>query len=116
MANQFGGTPKYGVMVHGSQPSRRTDGSGYTGEAQVVFGWNVVDPAAGVSALVTFTNARATVLPCELYPVGTPLPAGCPSWATPTFHSCWATGSYNEIYGTWQEPDGRNRVLLDYDQ
>jgi hypothetical protein len=73
--NLFGGSAKYGIMIHGSPVmARRTDGQSYTGDVTAEFANNVIDSAVVFPALLTFTNARATVFPCELNPTIT---VGC---------------------------------------
>jgi len=73
--NLFGGSAKYGIMIHGSPVmARRTDGQSYTGDVTAEFSNNVIDSAVVFPALLTFTNARATVFPCELNPTIT---VGC---------------------------------------
>jgi hypothetical protein len=73
--NLFGGSAKYGIMIHGSaMMTRRTDGQSYTGDVTAEFSNNVIDSAVVFPALLTFTNARATVFPCEINPTIT---VGC---------------------------------------
>ena len=70
--NLFGGSAKYGIMIHGSPMMPR--GQSYTGDVTAEFSNNVIDSAVVFPALLTFTNARATVFPCELNPTIT---VGC---------------------------------------
>ena len=72
--NLFGGSAKYGIMIHGGMLTRHTDGQSYTGDVTAEFSNNVIDSAVVFPALLTFTNARATVFPCELNPTIT---VGC---------------------------------------
>jgi hypothetical protein len=65
--NRFLGSHKYGVMFHGGMPTRRANPT-YTGTIRARLSDNVLDGAIRIPALITFTNARATVFPCELDP------------------------------------------------
>src|SRR5262249_30318250 len=69
---------KYGMIVPAGQNTRRSDGRSYTGNVEARFENNVIDGSVLHPALITFTNARATTLPCELNPTLPPGPV-CPS-------------------------------------
>ena len=65
--NFFGGPAKYGIMIHAA--------FGLSGRPTRIQGPltpdsrnNIIDGATLHPALITFTNARATVLPAELNP------------------------------------------------
>jgi hypothetical protein len=75
--NRFRGTPRYAIIINGGQTVRRADGQRYSGTLHVTFTNNTIDEAGITRAvsLITFTNSRATELPCELDPANTPL--GC---------------------------------------
>jgi hypothetical protein len=77
--NRFRGTPRYAFILNSGQTVRRTDGQHYSGALNVTFSANAVDEATVTRAvsLITFTNSRATELPCELDPANTP--AECPT-------------------------------------
>ena len=71
--NRFRGTPRYAIIVNGGQTTRRTDGRRYSGGVDVTFANNAIEEAGITRAvsLITFTNSRATELPCELDPANT---------------------------------------------
>jgi hypothetical protein len=66
---------RYGVMIHAGQPTVRTDGLLYTGVITLDLRNNLV--ATPIRSLITFTNARATVLPCELTAIPPTSPNHC---------------------------------------
>jgi hypothetical protein len=72
--NLFAGPAKFGILVHAGQPERR-DSASYTGTVIARFADNVIDAAVATPSLITFTNARAVVYPCELNPTLLPGPA-----------------------------------------
>jgi hypothetical protein len=71
--NFIGGSAKYGIIVHAGQTTRRRDGRSYTGDVKARFENNVIGGSVLHPALITFTNARATELPCELNPTLPPV-------------------------------------------
>lgn len=77
--NRFSGTSRYAIIVNGGQTVRRADGQHYSGTLAVTFADNAMDELSVTQAvsLITFTNSRATELPCELDPANTPLT--CPT-------------------------------------
>jgi hypothetical protein len=77
--NRFRGTSRYAIIVNGGQTIRRSDGQHYAGAVEVTFVDNAMDDLSVTQAvsLITFTNSRATELPCELDPANTPLT--CPT-------------------------------------
>jgi hypothetical protein len=77
--NRFRGTPRYAIIINGGQTVRRADGQRYSGALNVTFTNNTIDEAGITRAvsLITFTNSRATELPCELDPANTKL--DCPT-------------------------------------
>jgi hypothetical protein len=77
--NRLRGFHRYAVILNGMQTPRRTDGLRYSGVLEVSFAANAIDEDSVTRAvsLVTFTNSRATELPCELDPANTPLE--CPT-------------------------------------
>lgn len=79
--NRVRGTPRYAIILNGGQTVRRTDGQRYSGAVNVTFADNAIDQAGitRATSLITFTNSRATELPCELDPANTRL--DCPSLA-----------------------------------
>jgi hypothetical protein len=78
-ANTISGAAKYGIMLHAGQPVRT--GASYSGQLVAQFTGNTIGPAVLNPALITFTNSRATVLPCELNPASTK--ATCPLLSGP---------------------------------
>ena len=78
-ANRFRGAPRYAIILNGGQTVRRADGQRYSGALNVTMTANAIDEASvtGAVSLITFTNSRATELPCELDPANTPLT--CPT-------------------------------------
>jgi hypothetical protein len=72
--NRFRGAPRYAIIVNaGTAVVRRADGLRYSGSVDATFADNLIDET-GVTravALITFTNSRATELPCELDPANT---------------------------------------------
>jgi hypothetical protein len=69
--NFFGGPAKYGIIIHAGPQIVR--GNSYTGTVDARFADNIIDGATLHPGLITFTNARATVLPAELNPnIGQP--------------------------------------------
>ena len=78
--NFFGGPAKYGIMIHAGPQIVR--GNSYTGAVDARFADNIIDGATLHPALITFTNARATVLPAELTP-SSPLPQPALSLGVP---------------------------------
>lgn len=58
--NVIGGSAKYGIMIHAGQP---VPGGVYTGDIEGAFKDNVVASSVVNRALITFTNARNTVVP-----------------------------------------------------
>jgi hypothetical protein len=66
--NTVRGTARFSIMVHGGQPQRDLTAS--TGSVRAAFLHTQLDAEARANAspLITFTNARATELPCELNP------------------------------------------------
>jgi hypothetical protein len=77
--NQFRGSPRYAIIANGGQTVRRADGQRYTGVVETTFADNLIDEAGitRAASLITFTNSRATELPCELDPANTK--AQCPT-------------------------------------
>ena len=81
--NQIRGTHRYGIVINGGQVFRTNrlvpDERLFTGALDLTFRHNAIDagPTARAGSLITFTNSRATELPCELDPANTP--ATCPS-------------------------------------
>ena len=77
--NRFRGTPRYAIIVNSGQTVRRADGQHYSGTVDVTFAGNATNELSVTQAvsLITFTNSRATELPCELDPANTPLT--CPT-------------------------------------
>jgi hypothetical protein len=76
--NFFGGPAKYGIMIHGGP--RIVRGNSYTGTVDARFADNIIDGATLHPVLITFTNARATVLPAELNPKFPPPPNQTSHW------------------------------------
>jgi hypothetical protein len=78
--NRLRGTPRYAIVVNGGTGVvRRTDGRRYSGVVHATFVGNLIE-ATGVTravSLISFTNSRATELPCELDPANTKVV--CPS-------------------------------------
>jgi hypothetical protein len=62
--NFFGGPAKYGIIIHAGNQIVR--GNSYKGAVDARFADNIIDGATLHPALITFTNARATVRPAEL--------------------------------------------------
>jgi hypothetical protein len=79
LGNRFRGTPRYAIIVNGGMTTRRPDGRRYSGGVDVSFADNLIETAGitGATSLITFTNSRATELPCELDPANTLVE--CPS-------------------------------------
>jgi hypothetical protein len=79
VGNRFRGSPRYAIILNGGQTTRRSDGRRYSGRLDVAFADNAIDESGITRAvsLITFTNSRATELPCELDPANTP--AECPT-------------------------------------
>lgn len=79
--NTFRGSPRYAIILNGTQTVRRSDGQHYSGNVNATFADNEINEAGVTRAvsLITFTNSRATELPCELNPANTPLT--CPTLA-----------------------------------
>ena len=79
--NTFRGSPRYAIILNGTQTVRRSDGQHYSGNVNATFADNAIEEAGVTRAvsLITFTNSRATELPCELNPANTPLT--CPTLA-----------------------------------
>jgi len=77
--NRFRGTSRYAIIINSGQTVRRADGQHYSGAVEVTFANNAMDELSVTQAvsLITFTNSRATELPCELDPANTPLT--CPT-------------------------------------
>jgi hypothetical protein len=78
-SNRFAGSPRFGIILDGGQLVRRSDGAHYSGVVTANFSDNIIDPAdiTQASSLITFTNSRATQLPCERDPAHTV--AQCPT-------------------------------------
>jgi hypothetical protein len=68
LLNAIRGTPRYSIMFHGGQPQR--DALVSSGSVRATFLRTTLDIEASQTSnsLITFTNARATELPCELDP------------------------------------------------
>ena len=68
--NRVRGTPRYAIIVNGGRTVRRSDGQRYSGVLDLAFEGNAVNEAGVTRAtsLISFTNSRATELPCELDP------------------------------------------------
>ena len=77
--NRFRGSSRYAIILNGGQTVRRADGQRYSGALDVTFTANEIDEASVTRAvsLITFTNSRATELPCELDTTSTLL--DCPT-------------------------------------
>ena len=77
--NRVRGTPRYAFIVQGGRPLRRADGQRYSGVLDLNFAANAIEESGVTRAvsLITFTNSRATELPCELDPANTKLE--CPT-------------------------------------
>ncbi len=77
--NRLRGTPRYAIVINGGQVVRRADGQRYSGVLDLTFANNAIDEAGitAAASLITFTNSRATELPCELDPANTPV--NCPT-------------------------------------
>jgi hypothetical protein len=97
--NFIGGSAKYGIIVHAGQNTRRSDGRSYTGDVKARFENNVIGGAVLHPALITFTNARATELPCELNPTLPPGPT-CPSVPNPPVYWEYLTNARFDLQHT----------------
>ena len=71
--NRVRGTPRYAFIVQGGRPLRRADGQRYSGVLDLNFAGNAIEESGVTRAvsIITFTNSRATELPCELDPANT---------------------------------------------
>ena len=69
--NYIRGTPRYSILIHAGQPVRTAPLS--TGLVSATFKGTQLDEDAQQTSTtrITFTNARATELPCELNPANT---------------------------------------------
>ena len=92
--NFIGGAAKYGVMIHAGQPIR-ADGARYTGTLTARLADNVIAPDVLWPSLVTFTNSRATVLPCELQPALPP--SECPTLSPVPVYSEYLTDATYDL-------------------
>jgi hypothetical protein len=77
--NRLRGTPRYAIIVNAGRPVRRADGQRYSGVLDLSFTDNAINESGVTRAvsLITFTNSRATELPCERDPANTPIQ--CPT-------------------------------------
>ena len=98
---------KYGIMVHAGQPTPQA-GAAYTGSVEGRFRRNVIEASVLHPALLTFTNARATVLPCELNPLSTS--TSCPSLPNPIVFAEYLTNSRYNLRHSGELDD----ALIDY--
>jgi hypothetical protein len=78
--NRIRGSALYGIAVHAGMPGRAA-GVRYTGTISARFDGNTIDPTVEHPSLITFSNARATVFPCEIDPAHTR--ATCPQLGNP---------------------------------
>ena len=68
-SNSIRGPVPYPIMIHAGQPQRLGGVAPQSGDLYLSFEDTLFDEAAAEGAsIVTFTNARATELPCELNP------------------------------------------------
>jgi len=69
-ANRVRGTHRYAIILNSELTFRRADGARYSGAVDVTFADNAIERVGITRAvsLITFTNSRATELPCELDP------------------------------------------------
>jgi hypothetical protein len=109
--NFIGGSAKYGMIVHAGQNTRRSDGRSYTGDVEARFENNVIGGGVLHPALITFTNARATAVPCELNPTLPPGPA-CPSLPNPPVYWEYLTNTRFDLQHTGE----LDTALIDHPQ
>jgi len=96
VGNLFAGPAKYGIIIYAGQLTRRVDSASYTGTVTAHFADNIIDDAVPSRSLITFTNARATVFPCELDPALPPGPA-CTTLSIPPVYWEYLTNARYDL-------------------